>query len=860
MRRQLHAVLALWTAFTLIMTGCAPTQPFYMFEDGDMSHYVGMATKLEHPDVETCSLDEVQNIEQPFTVSKHEYSEIWELELQDAVRYALENSKVMRTLGGRQASFGGSRPQTDEAPELLLRTPGQINTVYDPAIQETDPNFGIAGALSHYDAVFSGGLFYEKNDRPQNVDLNPALIPFGLNRVRQQDLGTWNNTLSKRTATGGLVSLGSNTIYENSNNTSRETPSDWNQNFEATVRQPLLQGAGVMFNQIAAPFDPFIGTGTLAFDGVLLARIRTDISLADFEAGVRDLVNEVETTYWNLYFGYRNLEARKVGRDSALQSWRKVHALYMSGTTGGDLAQESQAKEQFFFFKGEVETALSDLFRAENRLRYLMGLSASDGRLIAPVTEPTIAQVTFDVREIYSEALTRSVELRQQKWRIKQRELELMASKNLLLPRLDAVARYRWLGLGENWIDKDGSAYTGGLDSIIGTDAMSGVASGDFQETQIGVQYSMSIGFRQAMAGVRQQQLLLARDRSILQDMELELQHQLVETVQLLDVTYGLMGTNFNRVQAARSQVEAVMEQYNAGTITLDLVLDAQRREADALSTYARALTDYNRNIAQMHYRKGTLLEYNDVYLAEGPWPGKAYFDAHRRARARDAAYFLDYGFKRPDVISQGEISQQSDGMNGGEMWEGPIQGIPVEARPLNGPPEELPIPADAAKLNRATRGKVGAMQPNRKFAAEANDLIAASSKPGAMRTAAVDASPVTFSAEQASVGQVASTREKFDWSSTAFGGESEGLVPVRKAAAKPAMIASAPRASAAASSLKVAANAQQPRSEQTRPSAKNYSEFRPADSKVQVVTFNDLAVDQPQKVSTAGGWKPAAN
>jgi hypothetical protein len=51
-------------------------------------------------------------------------------------------------------------------------------------------------------------------------------------------------------------------------------------------------------------------------------------------------------------------------------------------------------------------------------------------------------------------------------------------------------------------------------------------------------------------------------------------------------------------------------------------------------------------------------LEYNGVYLAEGPWPGKAYFDAQRRAQARSAAKYLDYGISYPKVVSRGPVTQ----------------------------------------------------------------------------------------------------------------------------------------------------------------------------------------------------------
>jgi outer membrane protein TolC len=724
MKRQLHVMLVLWTSLSIAVSGCAPTQPYFFFEDGDMSHYVGMATSIEHPDVDTARLAEVENAGPPLTVTDPEYAELWELTLEDAVQNALKNSKIIRTLGGREAQFGGQRSQGDESPDRLLNLAGNaeaVASVYDAALAESDPNFGPEGALSAFDAQLGSSLFWEKNDRPQNLELridtnndgipdtlDPNIARFGFARIRRQDLGQFNTTLSKRLVTGGRVAVAANTIYEFSNVGRRELPSDWTQNFELQVSQPLLQGGGLLFNRIAGPFDPFNGAGSPNFDGVLIARIRTDISLANFEANVRNMVREVEAAYWDLYFGYRNLEARKVGRDSALATWRKVEALRVEGAKGGEADKEAQAREQFYFFRAEVETALSDLFRAENRLRYLMGLQASDGRLISPATEPGMARVQFDWNEIHAEALVRSAELRQQRWRIKQAELELMAAKNLLLPRLDLVARQRFVGLGDDLINSDGRPYSGSNEDILAdTDAFSTLTEGHFQESQVGVQFNMMLGFRRELATVRNRQLQVAENRELLQDEELELSHALAEAVRVLDTSYTLMQTNFNRVVAAQRQVEVLEESFKLGTITVDLVLDAQRRLADALTSAYRAQSDYNLNIAQVHFRKGSLLEYSGVYLAEGPWPGKAYFDAHKRGRARDAAYFLDYGFTRPDVISRGPASQNLGEMiSDGEIMDGaiihdsapvPAQGEPTPAAPpaieSTKPLEELPAP-----------------------------------------------------------------------------------------------------------------------------------------------------------------------
>jgi hypothetical protein len=168
----------------------------------------------------------------------------------------------------------------------------------------------------------------------------------------------------------------------------------------------------------------------------------------------------------------------------------------------------------------------------------------------------------------------------------------------------------------------------------------------------------MPLGFRRELATVRHHQLQLARERARLQDEELEASHALVEAVRNVDTNFALAQTNFNRRVAAERQVDAVQAAYDAGTVTLDQLLDAQRRRAEAESSYARAIVDYNRSISQLHYRKGSLLEYNGVFLAEGPWPGKAYFDAHRRARQRDASLYLDYGHSRPAVFSRGTITQ----------------------------------------------------------------------------------------------------------------------------------------------------------------------------------------------------------
>ena len=641
--------IALGGLLLVFAAGCTPQQPFFFHEDGDLSHYLDKATEIEFPDVENASLDEVMGAKAPLTLENPDPSEIWELTLEEAIKLALHNSKVIRQL-----------PQVDPRslsamPDALLRSPEAATTVYDPALVEANPRFGVAAALAAFDAQFNSSVFWEKNDTPRNSTDSIVSVS-----VFEQDSGTFQAELSKTAATGGTWSLRHNVAYEYNNNPSfiRGFPSDWNVNLEAEFRQPLLQRNGVQFNRIAGP-----GAIPGFNNGVMIARTNTDISLTEFEGNVRNMVFDVEKAYWTLYLRYHTLEALREGRDEALETWRDVHAEFVVGK--GQATDEAQAKHQYFEFRAQVQEAQSQLYSAENNLRYLMGLAPSDDRLIRPADEPTTAKIGFDWYEVLSEALVRDVNLRREKWRIKQRELELIAAKNYLLPRLDSVGRYRWRGLGDDLIDptRQPAPFDNAYQSLTG---------GDFQEWQLGLELSIPLGFRKELAGVRYAELNLHKERALLQDMELELAHQLQETVRDLDRYHAKARTNHNKRVAADTELNAWAAREQAGMkirdAAIDRKLDAQRRVATAKVDYYTALVMYNVSIAEVHYRKGSLLEYNGVYLAEGPWPEKAYFDATRRARARDASLYLDYGFTRPKVVSRGPVEQHAGA--GGRMLD----------------------------------------------------------------------------------------------------------------------------------------------------------------------------------------------
>jgi len=683
-------LLCAWMA----LTGCRPIQPFYLHEDGDLSHYINKATRAEHPDVNVAPLPEVSSAEKPLTITNPEPREMWDLHLEDCVSMALANSKVIR--GGQAARLQNGQLTAGTNEGSLVLNPRAFASSYNPAVVESNPGIindapnvdggtanirqGVEAALSEFDAQFSvigngpNQQFLGHTDRPQNI---PSGAAFGLPKVQTTN-GGMTTQLTKKTIEGTQFTIRNSNGYDRGltrPSTFQPLTSVWTSTMEAEFRHPLLRGRGAQINRMP----------------IMIARIGNDIEIMALQGQLQDMLNNIEIRYWDLHFAYRTLETTKVGRDSALNIWRIVYDKKQAGAQ--TTQEEAQAREQYFSFRAQVENALRNLYDTENELRLLMGLAATDGRLIRPIDEPTFARVNFEWTDVLAEAVARRPELISKRWEIKQRELELIWARNRLLPQLDVGGVYRWVGMGDDLINANRT----GLDfPQQGSTAYEELFGGKYQEWGVFFNYTMPVGFRRELAGVRHAQLRLARDKAVLEDMELDVSTGLAKAIRNLDTNYQLVNTNANRWVATRQEVEAVQASYDAGRTALDLVLEAQRRRALAQNAFWNSVAEYNKSIADLHTRKGSIMEYNNVAFEEGPWPQKAYWDAMARARERDAGHYIDYGFTRPAVVSRGEIPQGAPLMESmpGEMSEGTVI---EESAPEALPPAKSATPSAAS-------------------------------------------------------------------------------------------------------------------------------------------------------------------
>ena len=551
----------------------------------------------------------------PFTVEKANADD-WQapprkdMTLDEVVQIALANSTVLRGFGGR-----------------VVESPALAKTIYGPTVQATNPDRGVEAALSAFDAQFSSDFLFEDNHEL----LNNRILGLGVNDFRQT-LYRSETSLSKRTATGTELILRNNITGDRNSSTSNLTRGrGWNWELESEIRQPLLLGRGLEFNQIAGP-RATVGS----YRGVMIARLNSDVSVTELQMGLRDYLSNVQNAYWDLYFAYENLRVKTEARDRCLDTLKNLQQLEESSVFGAEKDKVDQAKEQYFRFEEEVQNALAGrllvgtrifngsgggtfqgvggVYACERRLRMIIGTEINDGKLIYTASEPSTAPINYVWNDVVSNALMRRTELRAQQLRVEKRRLELVASRAFTKPHLDAIGAYRYRGLG---------------DQIYGTRVVSAETGNVFytptHEWWAGLSLAYPVGQRLANSAVRNAQLELSREQALLDEVERRVIFGISNARGECARAQEILGLATLRREAAREQYETLTspEYRERSKFDYNILLDSERRLAEADDNYLRARVQHALATKNLNFEMGTLLEALNIHLAGGDWPSR---------------------------------------------------------------------------------------------------------------------------------------------------------------------------------------------------------------------------------------------
>ena len=642
----------------------------------------------------------------PRTTEFPEADEIWHMTLQEAIRIGLDNSEVVRviSLGAQGIPVGGFEPtplNTGAGAGVSSSLgAGTLSSVYDPAIQETQ----IATALAVFDANFTTSILWGHNSSPVNNSLSAGVVNTGARYplVFNQDNATFQSTLQKRAATGAVLQLQHNVAYLYSNSPANVFPSAYTVNTQLSITQPLLGGTAANPSGLEANRA-----------NIVIARLNADASVWNFKAAVMAHVRSVEQQYWALSQQQISLWSRETAVRLGEEILRRERAeLEVGRATTADVAEAEQQLENF---RLNLVTATSDVVTTERQLRNILGLPPADNRRIVPDTAPTEARLEPDWETSVAQMLAFQPDIVQQQLLVRLTELQLLLARNQLLPQLNLNALYQFNGLGSKLDGAEAVSSGAGLNVINPITSLQNRNAGlntqpqnvkDFNQWQVGLTFSMPIGFRAPLANTRQAQYQLLRQRAFLQQIVHQTTHSLSRFFIEVDANYKLFRTAQRLRSAAQLRLEAQRAFYEEGRITIDRLLDAVSQYANAIAQEAQYKTSYNTSIAALEEAKGTLLSYDNIAVAEGPSPRKAYLQA-RDQRAGHGQFHVPLdGSYRPQPINGPPLPDmvpESVPPNVGP--EGPKALFPGPIGPLGDPPTPTAPTVPAGEPNFLSQG-----------------------------------------------------------------------------------------------------------------------------------------------------------
>ncbi|MGC1720208.1 MAG: TolC family protein, partial [Isosphaeraceae bacterium] len=587
---------------------------------------------------------QMPKVHKPRTTNDPEAEEVWQMTLQEAIRIGLDNSEIVRVIpfGAQGIPIGGFEPSPlntgSGAGAAGQLGAGSLQSVYDPAFYETL----IPVALSVFDTAFTTSLTWGKNTQPFNNAIQGGTLSVTGPRtvvLSTQDTANFAIGLQKNTATGGQIGIVHNVNWLYQNSTFLTYPSVYTTNIQMSLTQPLMGSAPLPGQAAGRPVGLEANRAP-----IVIARLNADAAVWRFKAEVMAHVRSIEQQYWSLAQQHVQLWSSEKAVELAREIVNREQAELVVGKgTVADVAEAQQRLEQFNL---DLVTKTSDVITTERQLRNILGLPPADNRRIIPVTPPAEARLEPDWDSSLAQMVTFQPDIVQQQLLVRIAELQLLVARNQLLPQLNLSVLYQLNGLGQQ-LDNAEAVMTGAtikaLEPIVSAkERAAGLLSNagfynNFHTWQVGFTFQMPLGMRSPLANTRQAQYILLRQRAYLQQFVHQTTHSLARFFLEVDANYKQFKTASRLRAAAAQRLEAQRAYYEEGRITIDRFLDAVSQYAQAVAQEAQFKTTYNISIVALEEAKGTLLAYNNIAVAEGPHPRKAYVqardiqDAHRK-------------------------------------------------------------------------------------------------------------------------------------------------------------------------------------------------------------------------------------
>lgn len=364
--------------------------------------------------------------------------------------------------------------------------------------------------------------------------------------------------------------------------TSNRTPEQQDVRLGLTVTQSLLRGFGPVINLV----------------DIRLAELNSRISRYELRGFLETMVAEVETAYWQYVLARQGITIFEQSLTIARKQLEEVENRIEVGVIPRNSAAAARA---------EVARREQDLIEArstqvERRLRLLRLLNVSDKRQfsydLTPTSTPhTVAMPLAELGEHLELALQLRPDLNEAELRLKQRNLEVVRTRNGLLPRLDF------------FIDLGKTGYAESFNNSL-TDL-----ENENYDLLAGLRFSTRLGNRTVRAAHLAAQASRDQAQAAMENLK-SLIH--------LDVLLAANEAKRTREQIEASKVtrqlqeqtlEAEQERFRVGDITSLLVAQAQRDLLVSRLAEIEAIVEYRIALVRFFLAEGSLLERRGIRL-----------------------------------------------------------------------------------------------------------------------------------------------------------------------------------------------------------------------------------------------------
>ena len=332
---------------------------------------------------------------------------------------------------------------------------------------------------------------------------------------------------------------------------------------------------------------------------VSLRQAELDLDWSEYELKgfVLSFVAHVEKQYWQHYLSNRQLEIVKESLELARQQQEETHKRIEAGS----IAESEEAAAE-----AEVALRCEDLINAESQLvetavSLLRSINPDTGKfwLMRPVLidEPVFARPErMTLEEHLAVAVEMRPELQQAKLMLARDRLDVVASRNGLLPQLDF-----FVTLGK----------TGYSTSLTGSNPRPG-EKGSY-DIAAGFTYDLVRGRRAARAEVRRADASAAMRREALDNLEQLIREDVIKAYIEVERTMQQIAATAATSQRQLEKLRVEEVKFNVGKTTAFQVAQAQRDLTGARIAEARAAAGYTMAIVDLLRADGSLLERNGI-------------------------------------------------------------------------------------------------------------------------------------------------------------------------------------------------------------------------------------------------------